>query len=187
MKRLLIAVASLATVAAPMAALAQDNHDIRQDRREVNQQKKDVQQERNHARRDGVVTNGERRDIQDQRRDVAGARHDLRSDVRGQRFDRNNHNWWRGRSEFNGYNGRRAGFWYAPGYGYRQIDRRWANYRWARGGIVPVGYRNFYVQDPGFYGLRTAPYGTRWVYVDNNLALMAVSTGLIVDLVSGAY
>jgi Ni/Co efflux regulator RcnB len=186
MKRLLIAVASLATVAAPMAAMAQ-NGEIRHDRREVNEQKKDVRQAQAHARRDGVVTNGERRNIQNQRRDVVGASRELRSDVRAQRFDRNNRNWWRGRNDFNGYNGRRAGFWYAPGYGYRQIDRRWANYRWARGGIVPLGYRNYYVQDPAFYGLRPAPYGARWVYVDNNLALMNLSTGLIIDLVSGAY
>jgi Ni/Co efflux regulator RcnB len=191
MKRLLLAAATLATLAGPVAASAQSSGEVRHDRREVNQQQNQLQNAREKARRDGVVTNGERRNIQGERRDVRDARQELRSDTRdanrAQRFDRNNRNWWQGRNDFRGYNGRRAGFWYAPGYGYRQIDRRWANYRWARGAIVPYGYRNFYVQDPYFYGLRPAPYGTRWVYVDNNLVLMSLATGVIMDIVSGAY
>lgn len=186
MKRLLIAMASLATVAGPIAASAQPG-EIRHDRREVNQQQNQLDRAKDRARRDGVVTRGERRDIQGERRDVQGARQELRHDQRANRFDRNNRNWWRGRNDFRGYNGRRAGFWFAPGYGYRPVDRRWANYRWARGAIVPYGYRNFYVQDPYFYGLRPAPYGARWVYIDGNLVLMAVATGVILDIVSGAY
>lgn len=186
MKRLLIAVASLATVAAPMAASAQNNA-IRRDHREVNQQQNELDRAKANAKRDGVVTNSERRNIQAERRDVQGARQDLRSDQRANRYDRNNRNWWRGRNDFRGYNGRRAGYWYAPGYGYRHIDRRWANKRWSRGAVIPYGYRNFYVQDPYFYGLRPAPRGARWVYVDNNLVLMSLATGVILDIVLGAY
>jgi Ni/Co efflux regulator RcnB len=191
MKKFLIATAALATLAAPMAASAQSRGEVRHDQREVQQQRKDVQRARANARKDGVVTQGERRHIQNQRQDVQGARQELRSDRRdmrqARRWNRNDKNWWRGRSDFRGYNGRRAGYWYAPGYGYRQIDRRWANYRWARGGVVPYGYRNFYVQDPYFYNLRPAPAGYRWVYVDNNLVLMALATGIIADIVYGAY
>jgi Ni/Co efflux regulator RcnB len=191
MKKFLIATAALATLAAPMAASAQSRGEVRHDQREVRQEQQDVRKAQNRARQDGVVTQREQRNIQNQRRDVRGARQELREDRRdyrqAQRFDRNNRNWWRGRNDFRGYNGRRAGYWYAPGYGYRQIDRRWANYRWARGAIVPYGYRNFYVQDPYFYGLRPAPYGYRWVFVDNNLVLMAMATGLIADIVYNAY
>lgn len=187
MKRFLIAAASLATLVAPMAASAQNYGDVRNDKRDVHQQQQDVRHAKDRARADGVVTPGEQRNIQNQRRDVRDARQDLRSDRQGQRWDRNNRNWWQGRNEFRGYNGRRAGFWYAPGYGYRQIDRRWAGYRWARGGVVPYGYRNFYVQDPYFYNLRPAPYGYRWVYVDNNVVLMAMATGLIADIVYNVY
>ena len=191
MKRFLLAAATLATLTGPVAASAQSYGEVRHDRREVNQQQNQLQNAREKARRDGVVTPGERRDIQGERRDVQGARQELRSDTRdmnrANRFDRNNRNWWRGRNDFRGYNGRRAGYWYAPGYGYRQIDRRWANYRWARGAVVPYGYRSFYVQDPFFYGLRPAPYGTRWVYIDNNLVLMSLATGVIMDIVYGAY
>lgn len=191
MKKLLIATAALATLAGPMAASAQSYGEVRHDQREVRQEQRDVQRARERARQDGVVTPREQRRIQEERRDVRGARQELREDRRdyrqAQRWDRNNRNWWRGRSDFRGYNGRRAGYWYAPGYGYRQIDRRWANYRWAKGAIVPYGYRNFYVQDPYFYGLRPAPYGYRWIYVDNNLVLMSMATGLIADIIYNAY
>ncbi|HEX8231933.1 MAG TPA: RcnB family protein [Caulobacteraceae bacterium] len=191
MKRLLIAASALATLAAPMAASAQSYGEVRRDQREVRQEQRDVQRARARARADGVVTNREQNRIQEQRRDVQGARQELREDRRDynqtQRFSRSNPYWYRGHRDFSGYNGRRAGYWFAPGYGYRPVDRRYYGYRWARGGFVPYGYRNFYVQDPYFYGLRPAPYGYRWVYVDNNLVLMALATGLIADIVYNAY
>jgi Ni/Co efflux regulator RcnB len=191
MKRFLIAATALATLAGPMAASAQSYGEVRHDQREVRQEKQDVQRAQNRARADGVVTPGEQRAIQNQRRDVRDARQELHSDRQdyrqAQRWDRNNRNWWRGRNDFRGFNGRRAGYWYAPGYGYRRIDNRWVGYRWARGGVVPYGYRNYYVQDPYFYGLRPAPYGYRWIYVDNNLVLMAMATGLIADIVYNVY
>lgn len=175
MKRILIATAALATLVAPLAASAQ-NHN-RHDSRKVAQERRELKRTQRRAARDGVVTNKERRHIQNQRGDVRTA----------QRWDRSNKTWWQGRADFNGYNGRRDGYWYAPGYGYRQVDRRWAGRRWSRGSVVPYGYRNYYVQDPYFYNLRPARYGQRWVYVDNNLVLMAVATGLIIDVVAGAY
>lgn len=191
MRRFLIATAALATIAAPMAAAAQSYGEVRQDQREVRQEERELQRERQQARRDGVITPRERREIQEEQRDVRGARQELREDRQdyrqAQRWDRNNSNWWQGRADFRSYNGRRAGHWYAPGYGYRQIDPRYANYRWARGAYVPYGYRSYYIQDPYFYGLRTAPYGHRWVYVDNNLVLMAMASGLIADIVYNAY
>lgn len=191
MKRLLIAAASLATVAAPMAASAQSYGEVRHDKREVREEQRDVQRERARAQRDGVVTNREARQIQNERRDVVGARRELQSDRQdmrqAQRWDRSNRNWWRGRTDFRGYNGRRSGYWYAPGYGYRPVAKQYWNYRWARGAYVPAGYRSYYVNDPYFYGLRPAPYGYRWVYADGNLVLMAMATGLIADIVMNAY
>ena len=191
MKRLLIAASALATIAAPIAASAQGYGEVRRDQREVRQDQRELDRQREKARRDGVVTNREQRAIQDDRRDLRDSQQELQGDRRDyrqtHRFDRNNPNWYRGHSHFNGYNGRRAGYWFAPGYGYRPVDRRYYGYRWARGGFVPYGYRSFYVQDPYMYGLRAAPYGHRWVYVDNNLVLMALATGLIADIVYNAY
>lgn len=176
MKRILIAAAALTTLVAPLAASAQ-SYGYSRDGKSTAQERRELQLSRQRAARDGVITNRERRTIQNQRGDVRSA----------QRWDRTNRNWWQGRADFNGYEGRRAGYWYAPGYGYRQVDRRWADRRWSRGSVVPYGYRNYYVQDPYFYGLRPAGYGQRWVYVDNNLVLMSLATGLIIDLVAGAY
>ena len=171
MKKLLIAAAVLASTAAPIAASAQSNAEVRHDRRELRQDQRD-------AHRNGSVNPNERREI-----------HNDKQELRADRWDRNNRTWWRGRADFNGYNGRRAGYWYVPGQGYRQVDRRYIGYNWRRGGYVPAGYRNYYVPSSyyGFYGLRPAPYGQRWVYVDGNLVLMSIATGLIADVIYNAY
>jgi Ni/Co efflux regulator RcnB len=189
MKRLLLVAATLATVTAPVVASAQTG-ELRRDRREVQEDRRDVQRELRDARRDGVITRGEARDIQRERRDLRDSQRELRSDrrdFRNDRWDRNNRNWWRGRSEWRDYNGVRRGFFYAPGYGYYRADPRYVGYSWRRGGIVPPAYRSYYVRDPAFYGLRPAGRGQRWVYVDNNLVLMSVATGLIADIVANAW
>jgi Ni/Co efflux regulator RcnB len=167
MKRLLYAAVALATVASPIAATAQDyNHD----RGEMRQDQRD-------GRRDGP-------------RDSDGDRHDRRDmqQDRGQmRYDRARTDSWRGRSEWNSYRGARTGYWYAPGYGYQRVNPRYhANY-WRRGGYVPAGYRNYYVQDWGYYGLRSPPPGYRWVYADGNFVLMALTSGLIADVILNGY
>lgn len=166
MKHLLYAAVALATVAAPMAATAQPG-DRREDRREL-------QNDRRDAHRDGVVRPGERREIQRDRAEL--------------RYDRRRPDSWRGRNEWRDFRGARQGYWYAPGYGYRPIDRRYhgANY-WRRGAYVPSAYRGYYVQDPYYYGLAPAPRGYRWVYADNNFVLMALATGLIAQVVANGY
>jgi Ni/Co efflux regulator RcnB len=166
MKKLIYAAAALACIAAPMAASAQGGPDRRDDRR-------DYQQDRRDAGRDGVVTPGERRDLNHDRADL--------------RYDRNRADSWRGRNEWRDFRGARPGYWYAPGYGYRPMDRRWARHDWRRGGYVPPAYRGYYVQDPYYYGLRTPPHGYRWVYANNNFVLMALASGLIADVVSNGY
>lgn len=179
MKRLILAAATLATLTAPALASAQT--------RELNGDRRELRQDYRDAARDGVITRGEQREINRDRRELREDRRDFRDDRRERRWDRNDRNWWRGRSDFRDYSGYRSGFWYAPGYGYYRVDPRYARYSWRRGGIVPPAYRNRYVIDPYVYGLRAAPPGYRWVYVDNNLVLMAVATGLIADIVSGAF
>ncbi len=183
MKRFLIVASALATLAGPSLASAQDVGD----RAQRHDDRVQYHEDRRHAARDGVVTPAEHREVRGDLRAVRQDNRDLRQDNRVAHWDRNNRNWWRGRPEFNGYAGRRAGFWYAPGYGYRAVDRRYWGYSWHRGGFVPYAYRSYYVRDPNFYGLRPAPYGYRWVYVDNNLVLMAIGTGLIADIVANAY
>jgi Ni/Co efflux regulator RcnB len=52
---------------------------------------------------------------------------------------------------------------------------------------VPVVYRRYYVQDYYYYGLRPPPPGYRWVYADGNFVLMALATGLIVEVLLDRY
>lgn len=106
-----------------------------------------------------------------------------RGEHRGWR-ERDDH--WRDRAEWRGYRGDRAGYWYAPGYGYYRANPAWRA-GWRRGGYVPGPYRRFYVQDYGYYGLRPPPPGYRWVYADGNFVMMALATGLIADVIINGY
>jgi Ni/Co efflux regulator RcnB len=161
MRRLLYAAVALATVAAPLAAAAQpgERHD---DRREL-------REDQRRATRDGVVTSGERRELNRDRRDL--------------RYDRARADSWRGRAEWSDFRGPRPGYWFAPGYGYRPVG----HFGWRRGAYVPAAYRGYAVQDWGYYGLRAPPPGYRWIYADGNFVLMAAASGLIADLVLRGY
>lgn len=178
MKRLILA-AALVAVAAPMTASAQ-SYERREDRRELREDLREHREDRRDALRDGVVTPREARELDQNRREI-------RRDRRELRYDRRREDTWRDRAEWRGYRGVRQGYWYAPGYGYRPVDRRWRNHAWRRGGYVPAAYRGYYVQDPYYYGLRAPPRGHRWVYVDNNFVLMALGTGLIADVIVNGY
>lgn len=164
MKHLLYAAVAAATVLAPVAATAQP-YERREDARELREDRRD-------ARRDGYVSDRERREI---RRDRAEMR-----------YDRARADSWRGRPEWRDYRGVRSGYWYAPGYGYHRVNPRYRAY-WRQGGYVPPAYRGYYVQDYGYYGLRPPPRGYRWVYADNNFVLMALTTGLIAEIVRNGY
>ena len=165
MKRLIYAAVAAATALAPMAASAQPSYERHQDAREL-------REDQRAARRDGVVTDRERREIHRDRAEL--------------RYDRARADTWRGRPEWRDYRGARSGYWYAPGYGYQRINPRYRAY-WRPGGYVPRAYRGYYVQDYGYYGLRPPPRGYRWVYADNNFALMALTTGLIAEVVRNGY
>ena len=159
-KAALVAVA-LTTTAAPLAASAQSRPD---DRREWRQDRRDDRREWRQDRRDD--------------------RRDYRQD---NRWSRNDRNWWRGRNDFRDYRGPRAGYWYAPSYGYYRVDPRYQSYRWQRGGYLPPAYRSYYVRDPYVYGLRPAPRGYRYVHAGNDILLISIATGLIASVLSGVY
>lgn len=171
LKRLLLVAAAVAAVAVPMAPAAAQDYG-RRDRYER-----------------GYDDRGDRRGDRYRGDDRRGDRYDRR-DRRGRggdRWRRGERDWWRGRSDWRGYNGRRNGHYFAPGYGYYRYDQRYHGRRWGRGHYLPPTYRRYYVQDPYFYGLREAPYGYRWVYVDNDLVLVSIATGLILDVLLDVY
>ena len=167
-KQILIAAAAVASLAVPAAAAQAQDYGHRGG------------YERDHRR--GDDRRGDRRG--DDRRGGYDRDHRGRG---GDRWDRGNRDWWRGRNEFRGYSGRRNGYYFAPGYGYYRPDARYYGHRWNRGSYLPQSYRRYYVQDPYFYGVRPAPYGYRWVYVDNDLVLVSIATGLILDVLLDVY
>jgi Ni/Co efflux regulator RcnB len=175
MRHLLYAAVALATVAAPMAASAQPG-ERQDDRRELNDDRRDLRHDRHQAERDGRIGPGERRELARDHREIAMDRRDLH-------FDRARAESWRDRAEWREFHGSRAGYWYAPGYGYRPMS----HVAWRRGAYVPAAYRGYYVHDWGYYGLRAPPPGYRWIYADGNFVLMAIASGLIADLVIHGY
>jgi Ni/Co efflux regulator RcnB len=94
--------------------------------------------------------------------------------------------WWRGRQGFERYEGHRRGFWFAPGWGYYQVNPRWYGYDWEIGGIVPYELRSYYVSDPYDYGLPPAPYGAAWVFLGDQIVLIDLQSGEIIQI-AGSY
>lgn len=75
----------------------------------------------------------------------------------------------------------RAPSYYAPPPGYRSV-------RWSRGHYLPRPYyAPVYVVDYRPYRLAPPPYGHHWVRVDNDVLLIALATGLIVDVMYGLF
>lgn len=134
------------------------------------------------ARRDGRDWRGDRND----RRDWRGDRNDRRGWNRGDRNWRNdwNHGWrndrrydWRGWRN-NHRNVFRGSRYYAP-------YRGW-NYRRFSIGIFlePLFYgQNYWIGDPWQYRLPPAPYGTEWVRYYNDVMLVDIYTGEVVDVI----
>ncbi len=146
--------------AAPLAAEAQSRSDRREYRQDRRDDRQDYRRERRDDRRD--YRNGEydsRRDYREDRRDD---RQDYRAERRDDRRDfRGDHRWDRNNRDW--WRGR--------------DDFR--DYRGARNG--------YYVRDPYTYGLRPAPRGYRYVHAGNDIVLIAIATGLIASVLSGAY
>ena len=178
MKTLLLAAVALTTAGAPMIASAQPySGEVRHDRREAQDSRREYRQDYRAATRDGRIDRGEARELNRDARDV-------RQDNRELRYDRARRDTWAGRAEWRGYNGRREGYWYAPGYGYQ----RYAPGRYVRGGYLPAAYRNYYVNDWSYYNLRAPTPGYRWVYgPDGRFLLVAGATGLIADVIANGY
>lgn len=96
--------------------------------------------------------------------------------------------WWRGRPEWRAYTGPRPGFAFAPGYGYYRIDPKYyAQGGWRRGQYVPPELRTRLVRDPAFFGVREAPRGYAWIWCGQDILLVSMATGLILDVVHEVY
>ncbi len=170
MKRLILTIAAVASVAGPLAitatdAMAQDHG--RYDRRDDRWDRRD---DRRHDRWD-------RRD--DRRHD----RWDRRDDRRDRRWDHRTR-WDRGHHNGYYYNNR----WHygpPPAAYYGNPYYRPGYYAWRRGAYLPPYYRSrgYVVYDYGRYRLRPPPRGYYWYRDGNDYLLAAIATGLILDVI----
>ena len=147
----------LAASLVPGMAQAQDR-ELRHDRREIREERRDV---------DRAVRNGAPpRVVRSEMRDVREARREYREDWRDHR--RSNPNVYRG------------GRWDAPrGYNYRRVG---VGYR-----FNPAFYDRRYWVDPYRYHLRPVARWQRWIRYGNDVALIDVRNGRIIDINHGFF
>ncbi|PVM93801.1 RcnB family protein [Caulobacter endophyticus] len=170
MKRLLLTIAAVASVAGPMAAVATDAS--AQGRGDRHEDRWDRRDDRRDDRR------GDRWDRRDDRR---GDRWDRRDDRRGDRHSR-----WDDR-RYNGYYYRDRWYYGAPpAHYYGRPDYRPGYSAWRRGGYLPPYYRGggYVVHDYGRYHLRQPPRGYYWYRAGNDYVLAAIATGLIFEIIN---
>ncbi len=98
-----------------------------------------------------------------------------------------NSGWWRNDRRFRGYNGIRAGFYFAPNYGYYQVPRQYLGQRYYEGRRLPSIFWRYSLDDWRTFGLGYPPQGTRWVLVDNHIYLIDAYDGYIIDVIYDAW
>lgn len=172
MRKILIAGVIAATLT---PAVAQAQRIDRQERRELRRDRQDVREERrelNQARR-----TGDRGDIREERREYRGAVRELREDRVDARRDWNRNDWrgWRDHNR----NTYARGHWRAP-----------FRYRVFRPGVrLSVGYYSprYYIADPWRYRLPRALSYQRWVRHYDDVLLVDIRTGRVIDVIRGFY
>jgi len=167
--RKLIMLGLMAATVLPAAApaSAQSRAEIRRDRQELREERGELRAARRY---------GDRQDIRRERRDVRDARRELREDIRDRRnWGRND---WRGYRQSNRslYN---RGYWRAP-FAYRVF----------RPGVtIGLGYygSRYSINDPGRYRLPPAGYGLRWIRHYDDVLLVDVRRGIVVDVIRNFF
>jgi Ni/Co efflux regulator RcnB len=168
--RKIILLGLMAAIAIPAAATAQSRGEIRRDRDDVREQRDDLRdaQER-----------GDRRDMREEREELRDARQELREDQRDRRDEyRDNRD---RRDEYRDNRDRRSQY-VAP-------------YRGWRYGAVRPGFQlrpGFYgpryqINNPGHYRLRAGTRNQRWIRYGNDLLLVNVRNGRVLQVVSNRY
>lgn len=161
--RKFVILAALAATVLPATAQAQ-TREIRRDRQELRQEQRQLDRARRY---------GDRRDVREQREDVRDARRELREDRRDYRQDE-----WRGYRNSN-----RAlysrGRWSSP-YRYQQFRT---------GATLNRGYYSsrYYINDPWRYRLPRAGANLRYVRHYNDVLLVNIRTGRVVNVIRGFY
>jgi len=115
-------------------------------------------------------------------------------DWRGQHRDwdqrspwRNNRDWWRSNPGFRLFHGPRLGFFFFPGYGYIAVPHEYQNHYWSVGEYLPQWFWRYTVSQYWAYGLPEPPPGCAWIWLDGDVALVDMSDGYIIDMVSNIW
>jgi len=95
---------------------------------------------------------------------------------------RQNSNWWRGNGAFRLWGGARVGFFFIPELGYVSVPVEYRVHYWRAGDMLPSWFWRYQVRDFWTYGLPQPPDGCAWVWVDNDVALIDLSDGYILDI-----
>lgn len=171
----------------------EDRRDRRDDRREDRQDRRDDRRDWRAERRDDrrdwrADRRDDRRDWRHDRREWRDDRREWRDDRREWRDDRRDH-----RRYVRHQDRRWRGDYWRPEYRYRAPVRYayppgYRHYRWRVGHTLPPAYygRPYYV-DYRHYHLPPPPYGHRWVRVDKDVVLVAIATGLVLDVLYDLY
>ncbi|WP_028055823.1 RcnB family protein [Sphingobium bisphenolivorans] len=146
-----------------MAAAVMPSAVMAQSRGEVRDSARDLRQEQRELR--DAQRYGDRRDVREQRRDVRDARQELREDWRDYR-----------RSHRDVY---RGGNWRAP-FRYN---------RWEAGSQLRPSYYNsrYYITDYDRYRLQRPGRNLQWVRHYNDVLLVNVRTGRVVEVHRGFF
>jgi Ni/Co efflux regulator RcnB len=159
----------------PRGGRHEDRRDDRRDWRE------DRREDRREWRGDRREWRDDRREWRDDRREWRDDRRDWRDDRRDHaRYARHDDRRWSGHHWYPQYRYRApVRYVYPPGY---------RAYQWRVGHRLPRGYydRHYYV-DYRHYRLPPPPYGHHWVRIDRDVVLVAIATGLVLDVLYGVY
>jgi len=163
-----ILAALMAATLLPVAAQAQSPGEIRRDRQDLREERREL---RDAYRR------GDPRDIREERRDVRGARRELREDIRDRdrRWGRDDWRGWRDRNP--GYY--RRGDWRAP--------FRYQNFRIGAPIARPFYGPRYVIGDPWRYHLPPVRPWQRWVRHYDDVVLVDVRRGVVVDVIRQFY
>jgi Ni/Co efflux regulator RcnB len=152
MRKLLLAALAVTTLV-PVAAQAQSAGEVRRDLREM-------RQDRHEVRRD--VRRGDYREAREDQRDVRRDRREIRED-------------WRDYRQTHRDVYRRPAYVGPRGYAYRPVA---VGYR-----FQPQYYRNqYWVNNYSNYRLRAPGRGARWVRYGNDVVLVNVRTGRVIEV-----
>jgi Ni/Co efflux regulator RcnB len=168
MRKLIIGALMAATIM-PSAAMAQSQGELRRDRQDIREEQREL---------DRSIRRGDHpREVREQAQDVRQARREYREDVR----DRNR-NW--GRNDWRSYRAENRGVyargnWRAP-WRYRAFN---VGVR-----IQPSYYsQRYWIADPWRYRLPRPGINQRWIRNYDDLLLVDVRRGIVIDVIRGFY